>query len=76
MKKVTLNAGPVWTEKEFAQYYRMSLQTIRSWRVSGKGPKFLKIGRSVRYKKEEIQKWEDSIICSSTSQNSGVCYEN
>ena len=38
------------TEKEAAKVLRISVRTLQGWRVDGGGPKFLKIGRSVRYR--------------------------
>ena len=37
-------------EREAADYLGgISLQTLRNWRISGRGPVFLKLGKSVRY---------------------------
>ena len=51
------------TEREAAQYIAMSRSFLRQDRMNGKregrtpGPAFLKIGRSVRYLKEDLDKW-------------------
>ena len=37
------------TEQEAAGLLRMSVKSLQGWRVKGGGPKFLKIGRCVRY---------------------------
>lgn len=44
-------------EREVAQYMRISVAAIRRWRLFKKGPKYLKIGSSVRYRKEDIESW-------------------
>jgi len=52
----TLPKGPVeredrlLTETEAAKVLRISVRTLQGWRVDGGGPRFLKIGRSVRYR--------------------------
>ncbi len=51
------------TEREAAQYIAMSRSFLRQDRMNGHregrtpGPVFLKIGRSVRYLKEDLDKW-------------------
>ncbi len=51
------------TEREAAQYIAMSRSFLRQDRMNGRregrtpGPAFLKIGRSVRYLKEDLDKW-------------------
>lgn len=51
------------TEKEAAYYVGMSVAFLRKDRIEGKignraaGPRFLKIGKSVRYLKEELDVW-------------------
>ena len=51
------------TEREAAQYIAMSCSFLRQDRMNGKregrtpGPAFLKIGRAVRYLKEDLDAW-------------------
>lgn len=40
-----------------AMYTGLAKQTLHQKRVSGGGPKFCKIGRSVRYRKEDLNIW-------------------
>jgi predicted DNA-binding transcriptional regulator AlpA len=53
----------IFTEKETAEYIGMSRSFLRQDRMNGArenrtpGPKFLKIGRSVRYMKEDLDVW-------------------
>ena len=44
-------------EVEVAKTLDVSLATVRRWRWLRKGPKYLKIGTSVRYKPEDISAW-------------------
>ena len=37
------------TEREVAESLGLSVATLRAWRHRGKGPRFLRLGRSVRY---------------------------
>ena len=42
-------APTVMTNKEAAIFLRVSHRTLEDWRLTGRGPKFLKLGRVVRY---------------------------
>lgn len=46
---------------------RISVGTLANWRVLGKGPKFMKIGREVFYPLSEVLSYEQSQTKSSTS---------
>ena len=37
------------TEREVAELLGLSVATLRAWRHRGKGPRFFRLGRSVRY---------------------------
>jgi predicted DNA-binding transcriptional regulator AlpA len=59
---------PLLTQDELAELLKLSVRTIERLRVSGTGPKFLKIRNSVRYRPEDVQSWEASRIVGSTSE--------
>ncbi len=42
--------------------------TLEVWRTYGKGPKFLKIGRSVRYRRQDLEAYLEDSVMSSTSE--------
>jgi len=44
-------------ENQVAEYLNMSVAIVRKWRLFSKGPKFLKIGRAVRYKRTDVETW-------------------
>jgi len=37
-----------------------SVRTIQKWRVSGCGPQYVKLGRSVRYRRGDVLAWVES----------------
>ena len=45
---------PLITEGEAAGMLRVSLTSLRRWRREGRGPVYRKIGRSVRYRREDL----------------------
>lgn len=42
--------------------------TIEGWRVKGIGPRYVKIGRLVRYRIEDVDAWLEAQTRTSTSQ--------
>jgi excisionase family DNA binding protein len=42
------------TEREVAELLGLSVATLRAWRHRGKGPRFLRLGRSVRYLPSDV----------------------
>lgn len=58
---------PILDECEAAQLLRVSIRTLQQWRVNGRGPEFIKLGRSVRYQRETLTKWIASQTRASTA---------
>jgi predicted DNA-binding transcriptional regulator AlpA len=44
-------------EHEVADFLKMSVGSIRRWRLFRTGPKFVKIGSAVRYRREDLEVW-------------------
>jgi excisionase family DNA binding protein len=59
---------PLLTQDELAELLRLSVRTVERLRVSGRGPKFLKIRNSVRYRAVDVEAWQASQIVGSTSE--------
>ncbi len=45
------------TPKEVSAITKIKTTTLGSWRWSGKGPKYCKVGGSVRYPKSQLERW-------------------
>jgi len=45
------------TQKECADVLRLSERTLERYRCSGTGPRFIKCGRSIRYRSQDIETW-------------------
>jgi predicted DNA-binding transcriptional regulator AlpA len=43
------------TEREVSELIGLSVATLRAWRHRGKGPRFLRLGRSVRYLPSDVE---------------------
>ena len=48
---------PLWTIDEVAAYLGIPKQTIYRWRAAGTGPPSHRIGRHVRYRRDEVERW-------------------
>ena len=64
----------VFGERDAGKYlggerHPVSERTLQRWRLEGAGPKFLKLGRMVRYRKSDLDSWSDAQLRASTSQN-------
>ena len=44
-------------EREAAKLLQVSVQLLRKWRARGKDPRYIKLGRCVRYSAEEIERY-------------------
>lgn len=54
-------------EKAVSREYGIPLATLRGWRFRGLPPKFLRLGRSVRYRVKDLEAWLASCERRSTS---------
>lgn len=43
--------------KEVADYLVVPAATLAQWRYLGQGPRFLKVGRFVRYRWSDVEAW-------------------
>jgi predicted DNA-binding transcriptional regulator AlpA len=47
-------------DHEVARIARVSIASVRRWRLLRRGPRFIKIGSSVRYRAEDVRAWLES----------------
>jgi len=55
------------TTQEAARELRLTKATLEAWRCRGGGPAFVKFGRAVRYRREDLDKFLLSSLRSNTS---------
>jgi len=56
-------------EKEAAIYIGHTIRALQNWRVRGGGPKYIKVsGRSIRYRRVDLNAWAEGKLVSSTSE--------
>ena len=65
---------PIYSETQVATLYNVSVKTLQAWRVTGKGPQFLKLGKglraAVRYRRSDLLRYLSDCVRSSTSEHS------
>lgn len=57
-------------QKRVASLLGISTRTLERYRVSGTGPRYVKLGKLVRYLKTDIDAWIEQNISGSTAQRS------
>jgi hypothetical protein len=55
-------------ENQAAEFLGLSVRTIQTWRVRGGGPRYCKIGRSVRYQRADLAAFRQSHLVGSTAE--------
>lgn len=55
-------------EREAGSLLGFRASTLRKWRQTGKGPRFLKIHKTVRYRRGDLVSWAARHAVNSTSE--------
>lgn len=55
------------TTRQTAEWLDVSHRTLESFRIAGRGPKYVKIGRCVRYRARDLKEWLEGLERRSTS---------
>ena len=53
---------------EAARYTGLKKATLDQWRSRGEGPKFVKLGRAVRYRRADLDAWIESRVQTTTQR--------
>ena len=62
---VTAGFGELLDEASLASQLRVSRSTLQSWRYSGRGPRWIKLGRLIRYRLADV----DAFLAANTRGN-------
>ena len=63
--------SPLLTQREAASVLSISVRSLERMRVSGLGPRLVKVGVSVRYQPEALERWITAQSRASTSEQIG-----
>lgn len=58
MEARQFKSGDILTTQEAAALLSLSARTLETWRITGNGPRYLKLGRSVRYSRTELENFQ------------------
>jgi excisionase family DNA binding protein len=47
----------LWSTTELADVLGVPVSTVSNWRLDGKGPKFIRVGKHVRYAFDDVVAW-------------------
>lgn len=56
--------------EQAAKILDVTKSTLESWRCRGGGPSFVRYGRAIRYREEDLYRFIESNIRTSTSEKS------
>lgn len=48
---------PLWTQRQTAEYLGKVERTLERWRRDGVGPRYLRVGRTIRYRRADVDAW-------------------
>lgn len=57
IERAVAGAEPLMTPDEVAEYLNMPRATLQLWRAKGTGPRGYRVGRHVRYRREDVERW-------------------
>ncbi len=55
--QTTLNPDPLWGVTELSDYVGVPKQTIYSWHTRGRGPRAIRVGKYLRYRRSDVDAW-------------------
>jgi hypothetical protein len=61
------DSSPYMPQESAAAFLNLSPRTLERFRVEGRGPRFLKFGRRVMYRRADLEAWGDAQARTSTS---------
>lgn len=59
---------PISDTRTLAKYLNLAEITLKKWRLGGVGPEWVRCGRAVRYRAEDVESWLAAKTVSNTAQ--------
>ena len=66
-ESMAIDPETLMTERQTAELLNASVRTLQTWRLKGGGPKFAKLGSSVRYRRRDVVEFVEQHLARSTS---------
>ncbi len=64
---IPIDPDSLLSEAQTSVLTGVSVRTLQGWRLKGGGPRVVKCGRAVRYRRRDLVSWMDENTVSSTS---------
>jgi hypothetical protein len=68
----TLPKQNLLNEMQVAEVLAVTISAVRGWRLRGGGPRYIKIGKLVRYRPADLDAYIESRVFDHTSQRGGA----
>jgi excisionase family DNA binding protein len=52
----------LWGPQQLAEYLSIPLATVYRWRTRRYGPPGVRMGKHVRYRKDDVERWVNSLV--------------
>jgi hypothetical protein len=65
----TYPSSKIINEAEVGDWIGEAVSTLQKWRVTGKGPKFIKKPKNIGYRVGDVRTWLDSLTVASTAES-------
>lgn len=62
------NPAALLTPAQASVMLGVAVQTLAKWRHEGRGPRYLKMCRLIRYRRDELERWLSELERASTSE--------
>jgi predicted DNA-binding transcriptional regulator AlpA len=57
-------------QKQAARILGLSVRTLERYRITGTGPRYVRLGRLIRYRPNDLKEWIERNLRNSTSEMS------
>lgn len=66
--ELAMKLEPLNAPEEITNVLHVPENTLNDWRTKGRGPKFVKLGRAVYYRRDDVLEYLQSRVFSSTAE--------
>ncbi len=57
VRATTTQTASLMTPREVAEFLAMPVGTLQTWRAKRTGPRGYRVGKHVRYRREDVEQW-------------------
>lgn len=60
-----MDVEKLMSAEDLAAFLQVPKQTVYGWRYEGKGPPSMKVGKYLRYRRADVERWLDQMTLAS-----------